>query len=74
MNKNKGIFSLVGFLLAGVGFSAVVLDLVGAKLSFLVWIDQWGALLGFLIKLVLILAGIVIVYLARSDFSGEGEI
>jgi len=74
MNKNKGIFSLVGFLLAGTGSSAIVLDLVGAKLAFLVWIDQWGALLGFLIKLTLILAGIVIVYLARSDFSGEGEV
>ncbi|HKK79751.1 MAG TPA: hypothetical protein VJ933_08980 [Phaeodactylibacter sp.] len=74
MNKNKGLFSLVGFLLAGLGFSAIVLSLVGAKLSFLLWIDAFGALTGFLIKLVMILMGIVILYLARTDFSGEEEI
>jgi hypothetical protein len=74
MNKNKGIFSLVGFLIAGLGFSAIVLSLVGAKLSFLMWIDEMGALVGFLIKLVMILTGIVIIYLARTDFRGEEEI
>jgi hypothetical protein len=74
MNKNKGLFSLVGFILAGLGFSAIVLSLVGAKLSFLLWIDAFGALTGFLIKLVMILMGIVILYLARTDFSGEEEI
>ncbi|NBC07638.1 MAG: hypothetical protein GVY26_10640 [Bacteroidetes bacterium] len=74
MNKNKGLFSLVGFILAGLGFSAIVLSLVGAKLSFLLWIDAFGALTGFVIKLVMILMGIVILYLARTDFSGEEEI
>lgn len=74
MNKNKGLFSLVGFILAGLGFSAIVLSLVGAKLSFLLWIDAFGALTGFVIKLVMILMGIVILYLARTDFSGEEEV
>jgi len=74
MNKNKGLFSLVGFILTGLGFSAIVLSLVGAKLSFLLWIDAFGALTGFVIKLVMILMGIVILYLARTDFSGEEEI
>lgn len=73
MNKNKAIYSLVGFVLAGLGFSSIVLSLVGAKLSFLVWIDGFGALPGFVIKLLMIITGIVIVYLARTDFSGEEE-
>jgi len=74
MSKNKGIFSLIGFILAGLGFSAIVLSLVGAKLSFLLWIDAFGPLMGFVLKLVMILMGIVIIYLARTDFSGEEEV
>lgn len=74
MNKNKAIYTLVGFIIAGLGFSAIVLSLVGAKLSFLVWIDDFGGLVGFLIKLLMIITGIVIVYLARTDFSGEEPI
>ncbi len=74
MNKNKAIYTLVGFVLAGLGFSSIVLSLVGAKLSFLVWIDAFGALAGFVIKLLMIITGIVIVYLARTDFSGEEPI
>ncbi|MBV6654284.1 MAG: hypothetical protein KI786_11035 [Mameliella sp.] len=71
MNKNKVIYSLVGFIIAGLGFSSIILSLVGAKLSFLVWIDSIGALPGFVIKLLMIITGIVVIYLARTDFSGE---
>ena len=74
MNKNKAIYTLVGFIIAGLGFSSIILSLVGAKLSFLVWIDNFGALTGFVIKLLMIISGIVIIYLARTDFSGEEPI
>ncbi|MCG8329225.1 MAG: hypothetical protein MI974_16135 [Chitinophagales bacterium] len=74
MDKNKGIFSLVGFLLAGIGFISIVLSLIGAELSFLTWLDSLGRLVAFLIKIVMILLGIVIVYLAQSDFKGEESI
>jgi hypothetical protein len=71
MNKNKAIYTLVGFIVAGLGFSSIILSLVGAKLSFMVWIDALGALQGFVIKLLMIISGIVVIYLARTDFSGE---
>ncbi|MCR9102831.1 MAG: hypothetical protein NXI25_22960 [bacterium] len=71
MNKNKAIYTLVGFIIAGLGFSSIILSLVGAKLSFLVWIDEFGALPGFVFKLLMIISGIVMIYLARTDFSGE---
>jgi len=74
MNKNKAIYTLVGFIIAGLGFSSIILSLVGAKLSFLVWIDNFGELTGFVIKLLMIISGIVIIYLARTDFSGEEPI
>jgi hypothetical protein len=73
MNKNKGILSLVGFILTSIGFISIVLSLVGAKLSFLVWLDNLGALFGFVVKLLMIMIGIVIIYLAQTNFSGEQE-
>lgn len=63
--------TLVGFLLAGIGFLSIVLSLVGAKLTFLVWIDLPGPLFGFVAKLMMILVGMVIIYLAQTNFEGE---
>lgn len=71
MNKNKGWLTLVGFLLAGTGFLALVLSLVGVKLSFLTWIDAPGPLFGFVMRLLMIVIGIVIIYLTQTDFKGE---
>lgn len=71
MNKNKGWLTLVGFLLVGIGFLALVLSLVGVKLSFLVWIDAPGALFGFVARLLMILIGFVLIYISQTDFSGE---
>ena len=71
MAKNKGIITLLGFILAGIGFLALILSLVGVQLAFLTWIDQPGKLFGFIIKLLMILVGIVVIYLVQTDFSGE---
>lgn len=71
MSRNKGVITLIGFLLAGIGFLALVLSVVGVKLSFLTWIDKPGALFGFVVRLVMIITGIIIVFLAQTDFSGE---
>jgi len=74
MSKNKGIFSLVGFLLMAIGFISIVLSLVGAQLSFLVWLESFGRLAGFVSKLLLIIVGIIIIYLAQSNFRGDQDI
>ena len=68
---NKGIFSLFGFLLAGLGFLSIVLSLVGVQFAFLTWLDSFGRLFGFVAKLIMIIAGILILYIAQSDFKGE---
>ncbi|MEL7122371.1 MAG: hypothetical protein AAFO07_23200 [Bacteroidota bacterium] len=71
MRKNIGFATLIGFLLAGIGFLTLVLSVVGAQLRFFEWIEAFGALPGFVIKLVMILVGIVIIYLAQTDFEGK---
>ena len=68
---NKGVLSLLGVIVAGIGFLYIVLSLVGVQFSFLTWLDSFGRLFGFVAKLVMIIAGILILYIAQSDFKGE---
>ncbi|MCC6725430.1 MAG: hypothetical protein IT258_13060 [Saprospiraceae bacterium] len=67
----KTVWISVGFLLFILGFSALVLSLVGVKLSFLVWLDYPGALFGFLAKIFMVVTGIVVVYMATSNWREE---
>ena len=69
----KGIYSLIGFLLFVGGVLALVLSLVGVKLWPLVWIDHWGALAGLVIRFLMILLGLLLVYLARSDWKNQED-
>jgi hypothetical protein len=70
----KAIQTTIGFLLFILGGTALVLSLVGVKLSFLTWIDAGGSLLGFVIRLVMIVAGIVIAILANTDWRNEDNV
>ena len=67
----KAAWITLGFLLFIFGFSALVLSLVGVKISFLVWLDYPGALFGFLIKIFMIIAGFVVVYMTTTDWKAE---
>ncbi len=73
MTKYKGITALLGFVLAGLGFLSIILSMIGLKFSFLTWIDAPGSLFGFVVKLVMILAGFVIIYLSLSNSGAEDE-
>jgi len=42
MKKNKAWLTVVGFLLAGTGFLAIILSLVGLQFTFLAWLDDMG--------------------------------
>jgi len=73
MTKNKSIFTFLGFVLFLSGMSALVLSLVGVQLSFLTWIDSPGKTIGFLIRLAMILTGIIMIFLSRSNFDGNDK-
>ena len=68
---NKGILALIGFSLFITGLVAVVLNLVGVQLSFLVWMDDIGRLFGFVMKLVMIILGAIIIVLSQTDWKEE---
>jgi len=71
---SKTTSTIIGFLLFIIGGLALVLSLIGVQLSFLTWIDEPSQLLGFVIRLLMILAGIVIVALARTDWKEDEEL
>ncbi len=70
----KGIYTLIGFLLFIIGGTALVLSLVGVKLSFLLWIDEAGGLLGFIIRIVMMIGGIVIAVLSTGNWQEDDEL
>ena len=61
----------LGVIMMILGFLALILSLVGLKLSFLAFIDSGGRLLGFVIKLMMIVIGIVILALAQTNWNEE---
>jgi hypothetical protein len=71
--KYKGLITTVGFLFFILGASGVVLSLVSVRLAILVWMDAFGGLLGFILKLVMMIAGIVLAVLANTNWVAEDE-
>jgi len=60
-----------GTIMMVLGFLSLVLSLVGVKLSFLVFIDAGGRLLGFVMRLLMIVLGVVSVALAQTNWKEE---
>jgi len=71
MDTKKIILIVLGFLFAGTGIIAIILSLVGLQLTFLAWADQISRLFGFALKICLLLAGIIIIYMNLTDFQRE---
>jgi hypothetical protein len=69
----KTTFTILGFLLFVFGFISLVLLLVGLQLSFLAFIDAGSRLTGFIIRLLMVFGGLVMVYLARTDWDGSDQ-
>ena len=71
--SSKSLYAILGFSLLIIGFLSLVLMLVGVKLSYLVWIDHFGRLTGFIIRLLMITGGIVMIVLTQSNWRNQAE-
>lgn len=69
----KNILLFLGFLLFIFGMLSLILQLIGANLSFLTFIDDFGRGTGLVIRLVMIFGGVVLFYLAGTDWKKENE-
>jgi len=64
----KGLWVLLGFVFIAVGILSIILSMVGLQFTFLTWIDFAGKLWGFLIKIIMVMAGFIIMYLNLTNW------
>jgi uncharacterized membrane protein YcgQ (UPF0703/DUF1980 family) len=69
--KNKGIKTLIGFLLIVFGLTSLIMELIGIQWAFLAFLQMGGRLLGFVIKIIMTVAGFMFVYFAQTDWEEE---
>ncbi|MCE2769919.1 MAG: hypothetical protein LW711_08005 [Saprospiraceae bacterium] len=71
MSKYKNLLTILGFLLVVTGFLSMIVSVVGLKFSFLLFLESWGSLVGFVLKLLIIMIGFILTYLGQTNFSGK---
>ena len=62
---------MLGFALLTFGFLSIVLSMIGLQLSFLTWLDNSSRLIGFVIRIGMVLVGIIMMALATTDWERE---
>ena len=58
----KTVMGVIGFVLFLLGFLSLILSLVGVQFTYMRWLDFNGRGLGFLLRIIMIIVGIVIIY------------
>ncbi|WP_367388919.1 hypothetical protein [Lewinella sp. LCG006] len=71
MNKNKTFLTIIGFLFVIIGFLAIFLNFVGVDFAFLYWLRAFGGLGAFMTKILMVLAGFILVYFGQVDLDKE---
>ncbi|MCB0534136.1 MAG: hypothetical protein KDD14_18175, partial [Saprospiraceae bacterium] len=66
--KNKGRWIILGLLLVLIGISALTLQLVGSQWVFLEFLERPGRLFAFVAKIILVMAGFIIIAVANTDW------
>ena len=67
----RTIVLVIGFFLFISGMYAVVLTLVGAKVTFLLFLEKLGPSGGFFAKVAMIMIGIMMIVMSRMDLEEE---
>ena len=69
--KYKPYWTLLGMLLLIFGFTALILQMIGVNWWFLQFIELGGRLFAFVAKILMVLAGILIIVFAHTDWERE---
>ncbi len=56
------------------GAGSILLGFVGYEFSLLMWIDNWGTTVGWIIRMAMIVAGGAVWFLARENTVDESEL
>jgi len=65
--------AIAGFLLFMIGMLSLILSLIGIQFTFLGFLETWGGLVGFLLKLLIIIAGFILIYLSKTQYPRKGD-
>ncbi|MCB9315651.1 MAG: hypothetical protein H6574_02895 [Lewinellaceae bacterium] len=71
--KNKGRWIILGLLLVLIGISALTLQLVGSQWVFLEFLERPGRLFAFVAKIILVMAGFIIIAVANTDWERDRQ-
>jgi hypothetical protein len=71
IKMKKSYYTAIGFLLFLLGSTSLILSITGVQLTMLVWMDAFGGLVGFLLRLLMIVSGIVIAALSTTNWQEE---
>lgn len=71
MLKNATAITITGFVLLFLGIMTLFLNLVGVDFVLLEWLYRWNVTVSFAIRLIMIMAGIVLIYIGQTDWSRE---
>jgi len=62
----KPIVTVIGYIFILLGFLALILSMIGLRLSFLAFLEAGGPLLSFIIKMSMIMFGFVLMYISKT--------
>ncbi|MEZ4939755.1 MAG: hypothetical protein R3D58_02740 [Saprospiraceae bacterium] len=71
--KNKGRWIVLGLVLVIIGISALTLQLVGSQWVFLQFLERPGRLFAFVAKIILVMAGFILIAVANTDWERDRQ-
>ena len=71
MIKHATTLTVIGFLLLIIGIVSLFLNLVGVDLFFLTWLYELNVLVSFIVRLLMVVAGFILIYVGQTDWRRE---
>ncbi|NJB86581.1 putative integral membrane protein [Lewinella marina] len=71
MFKHSTTLTVIGFVLLFLGLVSLLLNFVGVDIFFLTWLYELGVGISIFVRLLMIIGGIILIYLAQTDWEQE---
>ena len=71
MLRHATTLTVIGFVLLFLGLVSLILNYVGVDIFFLAWIYELGVGVSFAIRILMIIVGFTLIYVAQTDWDRE---
>ena len=71
MLRHATTLTVIGFVLLFLGLVSLILNYVGVDIFFLAWIYELGFGVSFAIRLLMVIVGFTLIYVAQTDWDRE---